>query len=222
MAIALDATAQAVDSQASPATWSHTCTGSDRFLFVITRLASSATVVSVDYGGNAMTRVLSTLSPTGDTRFNDLWYLANPPSGSNTVTVTYNGGGTVFRAASASYTGVNATGNPEVSNQDTQLTAQLDVSVTTTTDNDWLVGLGIQYNNGEVAGTTARVAYGGLVTTDGYNLLDSNGAKSPAGSYSLGIKNTVAGNSGLTVVAIKPTGGAVAARVPQLLMTHVG
>lgn len=201
-AIAIDATSQFTDSQASPATETHTVTGSNTMLFCITRLATSATIRSVTYNGVSMTSVLSALNPTGDGRLNEIWYLVNPASGSHTVSVTYNGGGTVFRGACASYTGVAQTA-PEASAQDTQVATSLAVSVTASA-NAWLVGLGIQYSGNNVAaGTFERVAFGGLATSDGYNLLDSNGARS-AGTQSLGINDSPIGSMGLTVVSIAP------------------
>lgn len=123
--VAFDAVASATGfggaNPASPITWSHTCTGSNRYLevdiFVGTPTApdSDIAVTGVTYNSVSMTLVASSLvHSNGINRGYVVRYgLVNPASGSNTVSVSYTN--TSVQATDAvgcnsrSYTGVNQT-----------------------------------------------------------------------------------------------------------------
>lgn len=88
MALAVDAVSTASGSGTGPFSWSHTCSGSDRLLFVaVSHYHVSSTVSGVTYNSVAMTAV-----PSGSTNngqfFVTLYYLIAPASGSNTVSVS--------------------------------------------------------------------------------------------------------------------------------------
>lgn len=91
MAIALDYMSAGTASGTSPVTWTHTCTGSDLVLIVGTSIlagTAAETVTGVTYNGVAMTQIGSALQ-NGSANLNiSLWYLLNPATGPNTISVT--------------------------------------------------------------------------------------------------------------------------------------
>lgn len=207
-AIALDASANSGTGGAtSPSTslsWSHTTSGSNRLLVVA--VSTGGTVSGVTYNGVAMTMGVShTGSPYGGSDY--LWYLANPASGANTITVT-----TTTSIAtvglSISYTGaaqsvpVDVTGSVASSGS----VLSLSLNVTTTVDNDWLVSMAsIGQNNSNLTGganTTARQVIANPYGAPGIG--DSNATQTPTGSHGQTWTNTVASGGNLLIIAIKP------------------
>lgn len=96
----------------SSRTFSHTVAGENRLLIVGISLESGASdkrVTSVSYAGQSLTRLDEKQSPGGDPRA-DVWYLVNPPTGTNNVTVTLQNSNKVGIGA-ISFTGVDQT-NP--------------------------------------------------------------------------------------------------------------
>lgn len=92
----------------STATWTHTLTtgGSRRLLWIFTEMFSTglSNVSSITYGGVNLT--YKHRHSVGDGRF-ELWYLLAPPTGANTVVVTWAGSASKGRAAGgSSWTGV--------------------------------------------------------------------------------------------------------------------
>lgn len=89
-----DAVSSAVGAGAGPYTWSHTCSGSNRVLFVkVSYYDSGDSVSGVTYNGVTMTAMPSSLVSNGQ-YFVVWYYLINPATGSNTVSVSFTG--TVF------------------------------------------------------------------------------------------------------------------------------
>ena len=126
MAIAFDAAATGVQTFGTGLTYSHTCTGTDRALFVM--VAASQTVSSVTYGGVAMTLISG--SGTGLV----LAGLLNAASGANDIVIT-TAAPDPINAASASYTGVDQATGWENLAQATTGDASPSVSVTSATGN---------------------------------------------------------------------------------------
>lgn len=138
MAIAFDAvssTSSAADS-ASTLSWSHTCTGSDLSLVVAAYCAADATVTGVTYNGVAMTQKV-TKTQDADV-LTELWYLASPATGSNTVEITYSGSITRRRGIAVSLTGTNGTTGVTASGGQGTGTS-FSLAATTQTDNSWIV-----------------------------------------------------------------------------------
>lgn len=138
MAIAFDA---ATTSSTTP--FNHTCTGTNLILFVAignsTITAQSTTAVT--YGGVAMTEIQSR-QQLGNAQVK-LWYLIAPATGSNSVAIT--GGTSSMRASAVSFTGVAQTSpigasNVGSANMTSTGPVKLNVAVTTTQANSWLVG----------------------------------------------------------------------------------
>lgn len=89
--------------------WSHTCTGSDRGLLVgvMAWQNTSEVVSSITYNSVALSKEIS-LDPgsrSGDGHFVEIWSLANPASGSNTIAVTMSASTTCV-SAGVSFTNV--------------------------------------------------------------------------------------------------------------------
>lgn len=202
MAIAFDAST----AMANTASFSHTCTGSDRLLVVSIRTQISGgtdCVTGVTYNGTSMTRINTIRSETNNER-GYLYQLVAPATGSNTVTITTTGGPNVVSGA-LSYTGVAQSSPIDTSGSLSQGSGtSISVSVTTTVDNDWLVG----YGNG-VTGAGSNFTPGANTTERGeYDrqfTFDSNGPQTPTGSYSQNYSWTGSERTFMLVAAIKPS-----------------
>lgn len=143
MAVAFDAVGGGnnVNGAASPAniTWSHTATGSNRCVVVglCARDGTNLTGVTraVTYGGVSMTS-LGAIHANNDTarQFAEFFYLLNPATGAQTVSVTCTHVANTFnlRANSVSYTGVGSVGTLGTS---VGLSASLSQTVSSATGN---------------------------------------------------------------------------------------
>jgi hypothetical protein len=207
MAIAFDA---ATDGGfgGPPLTFSHTCTGSDRLLFVgFVWDPGPDDVVSVTYNSVAMTLVAKILTG-GLNRY--LYRLIAPATGANNVVITTTGGHTIFGGA-ASYTGADQTSQPAgTTNNSASGATSLLTSVTTTVDQAWTMLFEGSYNGNPEpdagTGATKREADGAFGT---WGLFDSGAAISPAGSYSMTTTRSSAPDReiGHIMVALNPPGG---------------
>lgn len=192
MAIALDATSSSANiTGVSSKTLAHTVTGTNPVLLVgitIAHTGGTVTVSSVTYAGINATQVGT--SSSGNRRV-DLWVLNNPPTGANNIVVTLSGTpDAYFNLGNASYTGARISNQPDVSGTAQATSTTTSKSLTTTLDNDWLVGVACDAATANPvisAGSTFRLQVYNRVD-NGYELylIDTNGAKSPAGSYSIG------------------------------------
>jgi hypothetical protein len=208
MAIAFDAATNAGANGGTSFTFAHTCSGSDRILFVgFVWDPGDDDVVSVTYNSVAMTLVAKILTG-GMNRY--LYRLVAPATGANNVVITITTGRTVF-AGATSYTGVDQGSQPAgTTNNSASGATSLLTSITTTVDNAWTVLLEGSYNGnpepGAGTGSTKRTADASFGT---WGLFDSGGAISPAGSYSMTTTRTSATDReiGHIMVAINPPGG---------------
>lgn len=184
-------------------TFSHTTSGSDRFLVVgvVGDYVPNDTVTGCTYNAVAMTKSV-TLTVSGD-RHAYLFTLMAPASGANNVVCSASG--THYIAASAaSYTGVSQTSQPEVTNSNSCTSCTtLSVSITTSTSGAWVAGVvKMTTGGGASVGTTERVSAGGNT----YLLVDKNVAITPAGTTSLDVGFST-GNAAGAAAAFAPTGG---------------
>ncbi len=142
--IAVDAASNSGNQTTSSWSWSHTTAGGNRLLVVgVSAYDANASdsVTGITYGGQALTFIRRD-SSAAHHLWSELWYLANPPTGSNTVAVTLTGapGGAV--AGAVTFTGVDTSSPIEGNNGDGASSgASPSVSVTTVTANAWLVGV---------------------------------------------------------------------------------
>jgi len=199
MAIAFDAGSTDFIASASSRTFAHTCTGSNRGLFVGVEGDGGDLLTGATYAGVAMTLIDKRQRTAG--RFEYMFYLAAPATGANNVALTA-GGAIQMRSVAASYTGVAQTGQPEATNWGIadSVTAQA-LAVTTLTDNAWVIGL---FESGQLisagSGTTLRQAAATAVLA----LVDSGGPVTPAGSKTLNVNLSTTTNSVGIVAVIAP------------------
>lgn len=199
MAISYDAFSSGGGAGAGPKTFSHTCTGSNLGLFVGIMIQDTGDAVSdVTYNGVTMNSVRN-----GNRSY--LYYLQNPATGTNTVSVTYaNSSGNGVSCVSQSYTGAGAVG---ATNSQSTTSGTQTLAVTTTVDNSWLVGFTGDFEDGGAfsAGTATTLRgstnVGGSTDISG---VDSNGAKTPTGSYSLQTTGNTAFQNRQIVVELTP------------------
>lgn len=212
MSIALDATSSISAPGGSSSSFSHTCSGSNRILIVGVSIAQTGNTVSVTgitYNGVALTKIDREATLTS--RATELWYLIAPATGAHSISVTLSGTpDAFFNVGAASYTGTNQGLQPSSSGKTgfTSSVTTITQSVTTTADNSWLVGVGCDGatpNPVVQAGTTFRLSVNNR-TGNGYELffLDSNAAKTPAGSFALGWTHDSAAGS-IIAAAIMPS-----------------
>lgn len=179
---------------------SHTTSGTDRLLMVYI-YSTIDNVTGVTYNGTAMTFVqkqLMTGAAAG--QYIHAYILANPTTGTNTVTVTSSSGLGGYISA-VSYTGAKQTGQPDNSTkQAANPVTTLTTSLTTVANNSWLVGY--SYMNGSMTAGTDTTLRGGSVSGV-LEAMDSNGAKSPAGSYGL-TTDANSGFAGHVMASISP------------------
>lgn len=189
MAIAYDNASHSGFLNTTSNNLTHVTSGTDRGLCIYV-YAGTDVVTGVTYNSVSaafVNKLLMTGAAAGQYIY--FYYLHNPASGSNTVTVTSSGnlGGYI---SAVSYTGTKQTGNPTQNNtQASTSTASLTTSVTTTLDNSWLVGY--SYMNGPQSAGSGTILRGGSVAGV-LDAMDSNGPKTPAGSYGLTTTQTAA------------------------------
>lgn len=205
MSIAFDTSTKAAQVNSNSLTYSHTCTGSNRILFVtIQGQINSDNVTGVTYAGTSMILVDKDLYPTNG-RWSYLYYLVAPTTGANNIVISANA--TIFMgSAAASYTGVNQSTPIDASTKNTTSSASsLTTTLTTTTNNCWTVmgnANGIGNSTGGGSGTTLRQTDG-----SGYALFDSNGPVS-TGSTSLISQFSGSGPMVQIMAAFRPVAGA--------------
>lgn len=205
--IAFDAaTNSTYQAAASTYSWSHTCTGSDRYLVVgISMLSLAQTVTSITYNSIPLTLLGVQASVTGAARV-ELWGLVAPSTGSNTIAVTLSGA-IASAGVAASYTGVHQTSPTEGFNsaQATNVgAADATVNVTTVANNDWVVDI-IATDDTAItvgAGQTSR----NNVTGAGGSGADSDeGPKTPAGTVTMSWTNVAAlATWSIGAIALRP------------------
>lgn len=185
------------------ATLSKTNTGSELLLlgFIVGDINATDNLSGVTYNSVAMSFGASKRAfgavPTD--RWLDIYVLGNPATGANNMVTS---GNTFNNLAAISYTGCNATGQPDGSGNNSAATSPNTVSVNVTASNCWLVG--ISYAPAGQAGTGgSAIRNPGSAFAGGAGLIDSD-AVVGTGSQSLSCTAT-AGLYQFLAVSIKPT-----------------
>lgn len=196
MAIEYDNVTDAGAVTAITQTFAHTCTGANLILFVT---VDGNSITGVTYNNVAMTEAIG-IDNYGTGRRNSIWYLINPSTGSNNVVVTSSS--SLYKSSFAiSYTGAKQSAQPDAVNSDLNASANtITVSTTTVADNSWVVGFGTNDAVTPTPGTgmTQREVYGPTI------IGDSNGPKTPAGSYSMQINLPSVARISLMCVSFAP------------------
>jgi hypothetical protein len=174
VSIALDSTSSAGNTGINSLSWPHTCSGTNRILFVALNLNNTAVgITSVTYNGVSMTNIDNITS--GSSIRTLLYYLINPTSGTNTVAMTTNNGNIVIEGVAASYTGASQFSQPDASAQAGNTNT---VNISVVNSNCWIIGAcgdtaggGVTYIAGSGFTLRQQPRFGGI----GLGLQDSNG-----------------------------------------------
>jgi hypothetical protein len=201
MAIAYDNQTNGEAGSVDTVTWSHTTSGSDRFLLVHVSQNDIESVSSVTYGGVALTQIGSGVTNGG--RSLALYYLANPATGANDVVVTFGGTSANVRCYALSYTGVHQTTPIDSSNSVNNSSGT--VSTTVVKTNCWLVG---GFYDSALATITASQTQRGTPGSDYVLNEDSNGTVS-TGSQSLSVTGATASSLLGVVISLAATDSVV-------------
>lgn len=175
-------------------------TGSDRYL-VVGVGTSPGPVLSMTYAGVSMT-FIGAANNGGQAE--ELWGLANPATGTNNLVITTTSAGG-WEGAIAVYTGVpgGIQGTPATS---TNQNSPMALTVTTITDNSWLVGYVRNGSGNNTAGANTTVRGSAYPIS----IVDTNAAQTPVGAYSLNITWGGGQPAGGVGIALSPTAGSVA------------
>lgn len=199
MAIAFDIAATKYTASGTTNTQTIVPSGSANFLVVFTMVPIARTVSGVTWNGVALTSI-----DTQNTSFFKLqaWYLKSPATGSNSLVVTANASTEIY-AGAMFYSDANTTTQPDVSGKQNNASGTtITQTVTTATDNAWLACCTLA-DGGGLAASTGSTTRGSILNT-AFGVFDSNGAKSPAGSYSMLQTMNNANNAGI-IIGIKPS-----------------
>jgi hypothetical protein len=136
------ATSEQEDSADTSLSWTHTTAlGSSRILVAGVSYHSDAAIISgITYNGDAMThiRASTNTSPSPDGRV-EMWYLVNPDTGTNSVSVTFSANVTQKVGGAVSLMGARQSSQPDNSNDANGTSTTPSVSVTTIADNAWII-----------------------------------------------------------------------------------
>jgi len=202
-------------SASNPATASFDCSGGD-ILIVGVFTNGSTSALSVTYNGVSLTQ-LALITDAGNNK-QGFYYLVNPSSGSNTLSVTRTGGTNVSVVAS-SYSGVDTANPIDDYSTDTGTSATTSwtcSSVTVSNANNWLVSTLRDVDNHVTSSdnVTFRVNSGAVLE----ELYDSYGAVGSTGS--INVTYTISPASrlhGHVLISLTASGGGGGVVQPQYL-----
>ncbi len=203
-------------------TWSHPCTGCN---FIVVGVVSSAnanvTISSVSYGGNLLTEVVASTNASGVTQ-SSLWYLSNPPTGTNTVKVNTTDTVWTIAGGAISFSGVDTSNAVDCSSSTLTNNPPYTMSLacTTAVNNDWMVDCAINNNTSvltSVSGTSrwANNNFGG----SSFGGFGSTKGPVSTGSNSMGYSDGAQNQEGMVLMAIEP---ATSSPCPSMNMLGVG
>lgn len=178
---------------ASSYSWNHTCTGNSRYLSVgISMLSLAQSVSSITYNSVNLSLIGVKASVSGAARI-ELWGLAAPSAGTNSIAVTLTGA--IASAGNASsYTGVHQTSPTEAFNsaQATNVgAADATVDVTTVADNDWCVDI-VATDDTAITVGAGQTQTGNVTGAGGSGAMSYEGPKTPAGAVTMSWTNVAA------------------------------
>lgn len=148
MAIALDTSSKGT---AGTASWSHTCTGLNLVL-IVSVYDNNSNTTGVTYNGVAMTQITSKQDAGFSTVY--MFYLINPATGSNTITISKTSG-TAYIGTAGSYTGCAAI-QPDSFASSASASSPMTSPTTVVLANCWLVGASTENSTVSASPTTNR------------------------------------------------------------------
>lgn len=183
----------------------HTCTGSDIVLVVFAKCYQQDRVTGVTYNGTPMTLVQKRQDNASNNSWGYTFILANPSTGTNNITLSLSSApNSGIALGGVSYTGCATSGAPDSNDSASITTTAVNMTTTTVADNSWLVGayMGARlYTVG--SGTTERFRN---TLADQLVGVDSNGAKTPAGSHTLLGSQSTGTIAQWQIVSLAPVG----------------
>jgi hypothetical protein len=194
MAIAYDTSVIGMQSAGTTLTFAHTCSGSNRILFVDFYWSASRTVSSVTYAGQAMTQVVAPLD-TGSGERHGMYYIIAPSTGANNVVLTLSGSTDIVGIAS-SYTGADQSSPIDATRTETNLETGTTYAeaITSVADNCWAIWGTREYAGRAITAGANTALRQRESTIYGIILADSNQAITPAGSYTMNLNADLSGN----------------------------
>lgn len=208
MAIALDSSNITSALTGPTLTFSHTCSGSNRILFVgaFAASATTETITGVTYNSVAMTRI-DFNNPQSNWELS-LWYLIAPSTGAHNVVITASTTVVVIAGASISYTGALQSGVPDSSAKKTQSTTSITQSTTVVASNCWVVGWGTT-GNGSISAGSGMTSRGDIDSPQGsFESGDSNGTVA-TGAYSMTLTGGGSDSMGIIMASFAPAASTV-------------
>lgn len=183
-AIAFDAASNSgYKSALASYSWNHTNAGNYLVVSVSMLSVAGSSVSSITYNGVAMSLLRARGSATGANRV-EIWGLANPAAGTNTIAVTLSAALDSVGSAS-SYKNVNQalSAEGEADNSATNVgAADATLTVNTTANNDWVVTALSTTDTAVTAGQTVRSNVTGTLGSGG---LSDFGPQTPAAGVAM-------------------------------------
>lgn len=187
-------------------TYSYTVSGTDSLLVCMnSNYGTLPGATTMSYGGATMTPIGSQQIDTsaGNNYSVDTFYLKGATAGVNNLVIsTTNSMTNGFYAHCSSYSGVDQFTPIETNNQHAvgyNSCVTDTASVTTTTDNDWIIGIW-----GDDAGRVHTAGTGTLRTTDGQGVIIDKGPITPPGTATVQNVNNAGTGCTVTAIAIRP------------------
>ena len=215
-AVAIDATtAVTATNGVSNKTYSHTTSGSDRVMWNAAG-CSTSTISSVTYNSVSNTRAEQVNLQSS---WAELWYLAAPATGSNTVSITTAGSNSIT-GGTFTFTGASQTGIPDAVHKDTSQTSGVtsySQSITTVADNCMIVMAGRANGGAALTGGTNTTVVQPEVAAMGMFAARSTNPITPAGSAALAMTSS-SQQFFACMASFKPVGGtAFTQSVPETI-----
>ncbi len=211
MAIAFDNATNGGTQIGGDLTFSHTCSGSDRILYVVvfgplyTNDATGHQISGVIYGSDLMTEITRGIEDNGANptvnRWCYLYQLVAPASGSNTVQVVSAADAT--GAVASSYTGAAQSSQPDGAGPTNSFGASTSATsvVNVSGSGEWVVSA-VKENQGWTVTPTNGIERAASAA-NGLHLVDSNGSVS-SGTYTIGGTGSPSANWIVIGLAFKP------------------
>jgi VCBS repeat-containing protein len=196
MAITVDAVSykQNDTSSVNTISWDHTCSADADILIVCVPESRAVSVSSITYDEDSLTLSVSK-SYNNSRAF--IYYITNPSSGTNTITVTMSANNGSYQAAAVSLEGVNETSPIGATNTKSGSATDKTITITTTQANSYLVDCmgtisgrhteGIGQTNlfaGGSGGTNRRASYKGVSAAEEYTMSWTINPADGAANYS--------------------------------------
>lgn len=199
MAIAFDAASEGNTGSGSSLTVSHTCTGSDRILWVAGFTTGNDTVTGVTYNSVAMTQAVKFTTSSSQTAY--LYYLVAPATGANNIVLSDSGTNNLT-IVGMSFTGASQTGVPDATASAGGDSTLATTNLTTVADNSFGVYC-CRFNTGTIsAGTGMTIAGGSSIPAQGgYTTV----AKTPAGTQTMSQNSSASTIWGIVAASFAPS-----------------